>query len=79
MSVLIVGESGTGKEHAAHMIHEYSPRSAAPFIAVDCGSLSRELAPSELFGHLKGAFTSAVANKKGVFEVANGGTVFLEK
>ena len=79
MSVLIVGESGTGKEHAAHMIHEYSPRSAAPFIAVDCGSLSRELAPSELFGHLKGAFTSAVANKKGVFEVANGGTVFLDE
>ncbi len=79
MSVLIVGESGTGKEHAAHLIHEYSPRSAAPFIAVDCGSLSRELAPSELFGHVKGAFTSAIANKKGVFEVANGGTVFLDE
>ncbi len=74
MSVLIVGESGTGKEHAAHMIHEYSPRSAAPFIAVDCGSLSREAARD-----LKGAFTSAVANKKGVFEVANGGTVFLDE
>jgi len=79
MSVLIMGESGTGKEYTAQMIHEKSKRHDAPFIAVDCGILSRELAPSELFGHVKGAFTSAIANKKGVFEQANGGTVFLDE
>ena len=79
MSVIILGESGTGKEYAAKRIHEFSNRKNAPFIAVDCGSLSRELAPSELFGHLKGAFTSAIADKKGVFEQANGGTVFLDE
>lgn len=79
MSVLITGESGTGKEYAARMIHEMSKRKDAPFIAVDCGVLSRELAPSELFGHLKGSFTSAIANKKGVFEQADGGTVFLDE
>ena len=79
MSVLIMGESGTGKEYTAQMIHEKSKRNEAPFIAVDCGILSRELAPSELFGHVKGAFTSAIANKKGVFEQADGGTVFLDE
>ncbi len=79
MSVLIYGESGTGKEYAARRIHELSKRSETSFIAVDCGSLSRELAPSELFGHLKGSFTSAVTDKKGVFEQANGGTVFLDE
>lgn len=79
MSVLIMGESGTGKEYAARMIHEKSKRKDAPFIAVDCGILSRELAPSELFGHVKGSFTSAIANKKGVFEQASGGTVFLDE
>jgi two-component system response regulator HydG len=79
MSVVITGESGTGKEYVAHRIHELSDRRQAPFIAVDCGSLSRELAPSELFGHLKGSFTSAIADKKGVFEQANGGTVFLDE
>jgi Response regulator containing CheY-like receiver, AAA-type ATPase, and DNA-binding domains len=79
MSVLIMGESGTGKEYAAHMIHKKSKRSNASFIAIDCGVLSRELAPSELFGHVKGAFTSAITNKKGVFEQANGGTVFLDE
>jgi two-component system response regulator HydG len=79
MSVMITGESGTGKEYAARMIHEYSRRREAPFIALDCGSLSRELAPSELFGHLKGSFTSAIADKKGVFETARGGTVFLDE
>lgn len=78
-SVLIIGESGTGKEHIAEMIHECSPRHDKPFIAVDCGSLSKELAPSELFGHLKGSFTSAIADKKGVFEQAKGGTVFLDE
>ena len=79
MSVLITGESGTGKEYAARMIHENSPRKDAPFIAVDCGVLSRELAPSELFGHMKGSFTSAVVDKSGVFEQAAGGTVFLDE
>lgn len=79
MSVMIIGESGTGKEHIARTIHEHSSRSGAPFLAVDCGSLSKELAPSELFGHLKGAFTSAIADKKGVFEQAKGGTVFFDE
>lgn len=79
LSVLIIGESGTGKEYAARMLHAQSSRKSAPFIAVDCGILSRELAPSELFGHLKGSFTSAEADKKGVFEQANGGTVFLDE
>ena len=78
-SVLIIGESGTGKEYIAEMIHDCSPRRDKPFIAVDCGSLSKELAPSELFGHLKGSFTSAIADKKGVFEQAKGGTVFLDE
>lgn len=79
MTVLILGESGTGKEYAAKQIHNSSPRREKPFIAVDCGSLSKELAPSELFGHLKGSFTSATDNKTGVFEQANGGTVFLDE
>jgi two-component system response regulator HydG len=79
MSVLILGESGTGKEYVARMIHENSPRRDKPFIAVDCGSLSRELAPSELFGHLKGSFTSADEDKTGVFEHASQGTVFLDE
>ncbi|MBR6774968.1 MAG: sigma-54-dependent Fis family transcriptional regulator [Bacteroidales bacterium] len=79
MSVLILGESGTGKEYIARMIHDHSNRKSAPFIAVDCGSLSKELAPSELFGHKKGSFTSAVADKDGVFVVADGGTVFLDE
>lgn len=79
MTVLILGESGSGKEYTARMIHENSSRKDQPFIAVDCGSLSRELAPSELFGHLKGSFTSAVSNKTGVFEQAHGGTVFLDE
>lgn len=79
LSVLITGESGTGKEYAARMIHATSKRRKAPFLAVDCGSLSRELAPSELFGHLKGSFTSAIADKKGVFELADGGTIFLDE
>lgn len=79
MSVLILGESGTGKEYIARMIHEQSGRKDNPFIAVDCGSLSMELAPSELFGHMKGSFTSAIADKRGVFEEAKGGTVFLDE
>lgn len=79
MSVLILGESGTGKEYIARMIHDNSPRRDKPFIAVDCGGLSRELAPSELFGHLKGSFTSAVEDKTGVFVQADQGTVFLDE
>ena len=79
MSVLIFGESGTGKEYAARRIHELSNRKNREFVAVDCGSLLRDLAPSELFGHLKGSFTSAISDKTGVFEQAKGGTVFLDE
>ncbi|MCO6360956.1 sigma-54-dependent transcriptional regulator [Roseivirga pacifica] len=79
MGVLILGESGTGKEYAAKMIHESSKRSNEAFAAVDCGALSKELAASELFGHVKGAFTGALADKKGQFELANGGTLFLDE
>lgn len=79
MSVLIMGESGTGKEQIAKSIHDKSKRSGAPFIAVDCGAIPRELASSEFFGHVKGSFTGAVANKIGHFEAANGGTLFLDE
>lgn len=79
MGVMIIGESGTGKEHVAHMIHNRSNRAQGPFIAVDCGSLSTELAPSELFGHKKGSFTSAIDDKNGFFWEANGGTLFLDE
>jgi len=79
MAVLIQGESGTGKEYAARAIHEQSKRADKPFVAIDCGALSRDLAASELFGHIKGAFTGAVTDKKGLFEVANGGTLFLDE
>ncbi|MBS1528454.1 MAG: sigma-54-dependent Fis family transcriptional regulator [Bacteroidetes bacterium] len=78
-AVLIQGESGTGKEYVARMIHQQSNRASKPFIAVDCGSLSKELAASELFGHVKGAFTGAIADKQGVFERAGGGTLFLDE
>lgn len=79
MAVMIVGESGTGKEHVARLIHTRSNRSSGPFIAVDCGSLSIELAPSELFGHKKGSFTSAIEDKTGFFREAHGGTLFLDE
>ncbi|WP_353132378.1 sigma-54 dependent transcriptional regulator [Pseudopedobacter sp.] len=79
MSVLINGESGTGKEHIAKTIHLKSKRKNKPFIAIDCGALSKELAASELFGHVKGAFTGALTDKKGQFEMANGGTLFLDE
>lgn len=79
MAVMIVGESGTGKEHVAHLIHTRSSRAGGPFVAVDCGSLSMELAPSELFGHKKGSFTSAIENKTGFFAEAQGGTLFLDE
>ncbi len=78
-SVIVYGESGTGKESVASRIHEKSKRSDKPFIAVDCGALSRELAASELFGHEKGSFTGAINNKIGSFELANGGTIFLDE
>lgn len=79
MSVLIQGESGTGKEYAARMVHNQSKRSSRPFVAIDCGALSKELAASELFGHMKGSFTGAIADKKGMFEYAEGGTLFLDE
>lgn len=79
MSVLINGESGTGKEHIARALHEGSKRAGKPFVAVDCGALSAELAASELFGHVKGAFTGALNDKTGIFELANGGTIFLDE
>jgi two-component system response regulator HydG len=79
MSVLIIGESGTGKEYVARSIHQLSKRKDKPFVAIDCGTLSKDLAASELFGHLKGAFTGALNDKKGAFETANEGTVFLDE
>jgi two-component system response regulator HydG len=79
MSVVIQGESGTGKEFAARTLHQQSKRKNKPFVAIDCGALSKDLAASELFGHVKGAFTGALNDKKGSFEVANGGTIFLDE
>ena len=79
MSVLITGSSGTGKEYVAHRIHELSKRKQKPFIAIDCGSIPKELAASEFFGHIKGSFTGALADKTGAFEEANGGTLFLDE
>lgn len=79
MSVLIRGESGTGKEYVARAIHRNSKRAEMPFISIDCGTLSKELAASELFGHIKGSFTGALNDKKGQFEEASGGTLFLDE
>ncbi|WP_277638441.1 sigma-54-dependent transcriptional regulator [Bacteroides graminisolvens] len=79
MSVLIQGENGTGKEYIAGFIHKESQRTNKPFVAVDCGSISKELAASEFFGHVKGSFTGATDNKNGVFDEAEGGTLFLDE
>ncbi|AVR45044.1 sigma-54-dependent Fis family transcriptional regulator [Christiangramia fulva] len=79
MSVLITGESGTGKEQIAKSIHLQSKRHNAPFIAVDCGAIPKEIASSEFFGHIKGSFTGAINDKTGHFEAANGGTLFLDE
>jgi len=78
-TVLISGDSGTGKELVARGIHKLSDRSKMPFIAVNCGAISAELMESELFGHVKGAFTGAVSEKNGMFQEANGGTIFLDE
>ncbi|NJK86604.1 MAG: sigma-54-dependent Fis family transcriptional regulator [Bacteroidales bacterium] len=79
ITVLVEGETGSGKEYIARAIHIHSKRKEKPFVAVDCGALPRDLANSELFGHIKGSFTGAINDKRGYFEQANGGTLFLDE
>ncbi len=79
MSVLITGANGTGKEYVANRIHQLSKRAAGPFVAIDCGALTKDLSASEFFGHVKGSFTGALADKQGAFAEANGGTLFLDE
>ena len=78
-TILVEGESGTGKELVARAIHTHSPRSGAPFVTVNSGSMPSDLLESNLFGHVRGAFTGAISNKKGLFEVAEGGSIFLDE
>lgn len=77
--IYISGESGTGKELVAKLIHEKGPRAVQPFVPINCGAIPQELLESELFGHTKGSFTGAIANKKGLFQTASGGTLFLDE
>lgn len=79
VNVLVLGDTGTGKELVAREIHKRSERTAGPFVAINCGALPENLMESEIFGHCKGAFTGAIADKKGCFEVAQGGTLFLDE
>src|SRR5690554_552643 len=79
ISILIIGDSGTGKENITYAIHSQSKRANAPYIAVDCGAIPKDLAASEFFGHVKGSFTGATSDKIGHFEAANGGTIFLDE
>lgn len=79
LSVIIVGDTGTGKEHAAHAVHQYSARREAPFVAINCAAIPDSLFESEVFGHVRGAFSGAAGDKMGRFEVAHGGTIFLDE